>query len=170
MLVSITKSDEQSPPRNATGSRHLGQETLRIASAHTKTATRGAISQLYRKALREPAWAKRSRGLPRPPPPDPEEGRKRASLTPRGGMQGPGVAFREALRATAEGLKSPNIRATPGGYGGKPPGVAIIGVPTGARNAGSDAPTGDQSIDMNRTRKHPPVCQDPITTRSRERA
>src|SRR5215831_2817074 len=27
-------------------------------------------------------------------------------------------------------------RATPGGYGGKPPGVAIIGVPTGARNAG----------------------------------
>jgi hypothetical protein len=26
--------------------------------------------------------------------------------------------------------------ATPGGYGGKPPGVAIIGVPTGARNAG----------------------------------
>ncbi len=27
-------------------------------------------------------------------------------------------------------------RATPGGYGGKPPGVAFIGVPTGARNAG----------------------------------
>jgi hypothetical protein len=27
-------------------------------------------------------------------------------------------------------------RATPGGYGGKPPGVAIIGAPTGARNAG----------------------------------
>jgi hypothetical protein len=33
----------------------------------------------------------------------------------------------------------------PGGYGGKPPGIAIIGVPTGARNAGNGAPTGDQS-------------------------
>src|SRR5579859_447659 len=30
----------------------------------------------------------------------------------------------------------PEHRATPGGYGGKTPGVAIIGVPTGARNAG----------------------------------
>src|SRR5205823_7938211 len=33
-------------------------------------------------------------------------------------------------------LKGAEDRATPGGYGGKPPGVAIIGVPTGARNAG----------------------------------
>jgi hypothetical protein len=73
-----------------------------------------------------------------------------------------------ALRAPGEGPERPEHRATPGGYGGKPPGVAIIGVPTGARNAGSDAPTGDQSIDMNRTRKHPLVCQDPITTRSRD--
>ena len=32
--------------------------------------------------------------------------------------------------------KDPGHRATPGGYGGKPPGVAFIGVPTGARNAG----------------------------------
>jgi hypothetical protein len=75
-------------------------------------------------------------------------------------------------KSTASPRRSPpkagEHRATPGGYGGKPPGVAIIGVPTGARNAGSDAPTGDQSIDMNRTRKHPPVCQDPITTRSRD--
>jgi hypothetical protein len=51
-------------------------------------------------------------------------------------------------------------RATPGGYGGKPPGVAIIGVPTGARNAGSGALTGDQSTDMNGTRPTPLVCQD----------
>jgi hypothetical protein len=74
----------------------------------------------------------------------------------------------EHCEPPARGLKSPEHRATPGGYGGKPPGVAIIGVPTGARNAGSDAPTGDQSIDMNRTRKHPLVCQDPITTGSRD--
>ena len=67
-------------------------------------------------------------------------------------------------------LKGGEYRATPGGYGGKPPGVAIIGVPTGARNAGSGAPTGDQSTDMNATRKLPPMCQDPITTRSRDRA
>ena len=33
-------------------------------------------------------------------------------------------------------LKGAEDRATPGGYGGKPPGVAFIGVPTGARNAG----------------------------------
>ena len=52
------------------------------------------------------------------------------------------------------------IRATPGGYGGKPPGVAIIGLPTGARKAGSGALTGDQSTDMNRTRAAPCMCQD----------
>src|ERR1700748_2902148 len=46
-------------------------------------------------------------------------------------------------------------RATQGGYGGKPPCVAIIGVSTGARNAGKGAPTGDQSTDMNATRKQP---------------
>jgi hypothetical protein len=77
----------------------------------------------------------------------------------------------KALRAQGEGpLKGAEDRATPGGYGGKPPGVAIIGVPTGARNAGSGAPTGDQSTDMNATRKHPLVCQDPITTRSETEA
>ena len=57
-------------------------------------------------------------------------------------------------------------RATPGGYGGKPPGVAIIGVPTGARNAGSGAPTGDQSTDMNGTRPTPCMCQDLKTSKS----
>src|SRR5262245_28573333 len=85
---------------------------------------------------------------------------------PRGGSGGP--CPRKDPPSPRRGAKSPEHRATPGGYGGKPPGVAIIGVPTGARNAGSDAPTGDQSIDMNRTRKHPLVCQDPITTGSRD--
>jgi hypothetical protein len=42
---------------------------------------------------------------------------------------------------------TPEKRATLGGYGGKPPSVADISVPTGARNAGSGAPTGDQSTD-----------------------
>src|SRR6266568_624208 len=89
---------------------------------------------------------------------------------PTGGRPGGpgGCPPGRALRAPGEGAESPEHSATPGGYGGKPPGVACIGVPTGARNAGSDAPTGDQSIDMNRTRKHPLVCQDPITTRSRD--
>ena len=45
--------------------------------------------------------------------------------------------------------------ATPGGYGGNPPGVAIIGVPTGARNTGTGAPTGDQSAGTNRTPNPP---------------
>src|SRR5580693_9110869 len=57
-------------------------------------------------------------------------------------------------------------RATPGGYGGKPPGVAIIGVPTGARNAGSGALTGDQSTDMNGTRLTPCMCQVLVTIKS----
>ena len=65
------------------------------------------------------------------------------------------------------GPKAPRHGATPGGYGGKPPGVAFIGVPTGARNAGCGAPTGDQSTDMNATRKPPRMCQDPITSASR---
>jgi hypothetical protein len=82
---------------------------------------------------------------------------------------GSGVVPRGARRAIGEARhRRAKIRATPGGYGGKPPGVAIIGVPTGARNAGSGAPTGDQSTDMNATRKHPLVCHDPIATRSRQ--
>src|SRR6476619_992914 len=96
--------------------------------------------------------------------------RPTASTTPhRGPPGGPGGRPpEEHCEPLAKGQKSPEHSATPGGYGGKPPGVAFIGVPTGARNAGSDAPTGDQSIDMNRTRKHPLVCQDPIATRSRD--
>ncbi len=42
----------------------------------------------------------------------------------------------KALRITSKPAKAGENRATPGGYGGKPPGVAFIGVPTGARNAG----------------------------------
>ena len=98
--------------------------------------------------------------------------RRPTASTPYGQSAARGSGGSSPRKSTAShrraGLKAPEHRATPGGYGGKPPGVAIIGVPTGARNAGSDAPTGDQSIDMNRTRKHPPVCQDPITTRSRD--
>ena len=88
---------------------------------------------------------------------------------PRGGFRGvvPPGRRREPSRSRPEGGEH---RATPGGYGGKPPGVAIIGVPTGARNAGSGAPTGDQSTDMNVTRKRPRLCQDPITTESRDGA
>jgi hypothetical protein len=44
----------------------------------------------------------------------------------------------------------------------------IIGVQTGALNAGSGAPTGDQSTDMNGTRGAPPMCQDPMRMKSRE--
>ncbi len=46
-----------------------------------------------------------------------------------------------------------------GGYGNEPASVVVIVVPMGARNAGSGALTGrgDQSTDMNGTRK-PPVC------------
>ena len=40
------------------------------------------------------------------------------------------------------GPQAPDHGATPGGYGGKPPGVAFIGAPTGARNAGNWCPSG----------------------------
>src|ERR1022692_1922240 len=58
-------------------------------------------------------------------------------------------------------------RATPGGYGGKPPGVAYIGAPTGARNAGTGAPPGDQSTGKHVTPKPPLARQDRITSGSR---
>src|SRR5438045_2604602 len=86
----------------------------------------------------------------------------------RGDPGGLGGVPPESTASRWRGAVGPEREATPGGYGGKPPGVAFIGVPTGARNAGNSAPTGDQSIDMNRTRKHPLVWQDPLTTRSRD--
>ena len=46
-----------------------------------------------------------------------------------------GVAI-TACVALGKRLTVGKEKATPGGYGGKPPGVALIGVPTGARNAG----------------------------------
>jgi hypothetical protein len=57
-------------------------------------------------------------------------------------------------------------RATPGGYGGKPPGVAFIGAPTGARNAGNGAPAGDQSTGKHVTPNRPHVRQDRIRSES----
>src|SRR5579863_9921410 len=53
---------------------------------------------------------------------------------PGGGLRG--VSPRADTASPRRRPKGPEHRATPGGYGGKPPGVAIIGVPTGARNAG----------------------------------
>jgi len=59
-------------------------------------------------------------------------------------------------------------RATPGGYGGKPPGVAFIGAPTGARNAGNGAPAGDQSTGKHVTPNRPQVRQDRIRSESQD--
>jgi len=61
-------------------------------------------------------------------------------------------------------------RATPGGYGGKPPGVAFIGAPTGARNAGNGAPAGDQSTGKHVTPNRPHVRQDRIRSESADDA
>src|SRR5579875_1147558 len=49
---------------------------------------------------------------------------------------------RQANGAVAKPQNAAEHRATPGGYGGKPPGVAFIGAPTGARNAGYRCPSG----------------------------
>ena len=97
----------------------------------------------------------------------PSNANQKTRSLPHRGVRG--VAPGQTLRAPARGPQDPEHGATPGGYGGKPPGVAFIGVSTGARNAGSGAPTGDQSTDMNATRKPPRTCQDPITSASREK-
>ena len=98
-----------------------------------------------------------------------------------GGIRGPGP--RERARAArgpaaemgwAEGRATPPGKyrkawrsrqntgedgATPGGYGGKPPGVAFIGVPTGARNAGRCSDGGPEHR-MHVTPKTPLARQD----------
>src|SRR5438477_11959598 len=63
------------------------------------------------------------------------------------------------------GPKAGEDRATPGGYGGKPPGVAFIGVPTGARNAGRCSDGGPEHR-MHGTPKPPLVRQEPDYRRS----
>src|SRR6266700_1755818 len=144
----------------------------------TTTVSHHLLPDATRSKRQEPRSTKRTPDHPKDLTPATPP--KRANPPPRRGPTarrppqqwaasgGPGVVPPEEHCEPPARRKCAEHRATPGGYGGKPPGVAIIGVPTGARNAGSDAPTGDQSIDMNRTRKHPPVCQDPITTRSRD--
>ena len=83
----------------------------------------------------------------------------------------PAANNKESRRPTAKcrgkgfGIK----RATPGGYGGKPPGVAFIGAPTGARNAGIGAPAGDQSTGMHVTPIRPHVRQERIRSESGDR-
>ena len=71
--------------------------------------------------------------------------------------------------ATGYARNATQKRATPGGYGGKPPGVAFIGAPTGARNAGNGAPAGDQSTGKHVTPNRPQVRQDRIRSESADR-
>ncbi len=53
-----------------------------------------------------------------------------------------GVAPRADTASHPEGPRGSEHGATPGGYGGKPPGVAFIGVPTGARKRRQRCPDG----------------------------
>ena len=62
-----------------------------------------------------------------PAEPGPRPQTRRHAGGSGGRPEGNSASHREARHRRAK------IRATPGGYGGKPPGVAIIGVPTGAR-------------------------------------
>ena len=71
---------------------------------------------------------------------------------------GSGGIPREKTASHGEaGHRAGEDRATPGGYGGKPPGVAFIGVPTGARNAGTVLQRGTRAptIMLHRTS---PLC------------
>jgi hypothetical protein len=177
----VAKAPKGPPPAVV---RSWRQRRLRIVdTAPEKQATRPTAST---RASRPPASTQATRPTASPQATRPtasppgkqangehprEAGHRRAPSRRAGHAGGPGgrppERHCEPQRSRPKGGED---RATPGGYGGKPPGVAIIGVPTGARNAGSGAPTGDQSTDMNATRKLPPMCQDPITTRSRDRA
>src|SRR6185437_2573081 len=72
LLVSITKSDEQSPPRYATNPLSQGQETLRIALARTITPTLAPPhADDHQSIPRTPAEPPRRPGSPRPGPPAP---------------------------------------------------------------------------------------------------
>ena len=112
-------------------------------------------------------------GNNRPGPPHPRRNTAGAHTPPRGrrwrpqppqrpiGRQGapggiPPEKHREPWRSRP---KADEDRATPGGYGGKPPGVAFIGVPTGARNAGRCSDGGPEHR-MHVTPKPPLVRQD----------
>ena len=149
------RDQPRAPDRTSPAPRqdHRGQAHPRQNQASPQNRTSPAPPQNKARAPRRasPAFPRNQARIPTRRP----EGR-------HAGIRGSSPGNTEARQRRAK------IRATPGGYGGKPPGVAIIGVPTGARNAGSGALTGDQSTDMNATRKHPLVCQDPIATRSRE--
>ena len=103
-----------------------------------------------------------------------EAGRAARSPGVRPGGQAPGRRRPVARRARADPRKyhePPQSRqntgedgATPGGYGGKPPGVAFIGVPTGARNAGRCSDGGPEHH-VHVTTKPPLVRQDRIPRR-----
>src|SRR5499427_3095109 len=82
----------------------------------------------------------------------------------RGRADGSGLTLTRAEmpQAGRSRLNACEDRATPGGYGGKPPGVAFIGVPTGARNAGRCSDGGPEHR-MHVTPKPPLVRQDHIT-------
>ena len=161
MITRATLGHPPNPAPPAQRDRHEIRHPARGTQAEplnpSQATHRSRPSQNYSRAERSDSPTQK---LADGAPPAPHRG-------PRGGSGGPSPRTGTASPRRSR-VKSGEHRATPGGYGGKPPGVAIIGVPTGARNAGSDAPTGDQSIDMNGTRKHPPVCQDPITTGSRD--
>src|SRR5215472_12646841 len=79
--------------------------------------------------------ATRGPGCPRgkhsePPGRSPEGSEHRAT-------RGPGCPRGKHSEPPGRSPEGSEHRATPGGYGGKPPGVAFIGAPTGARNAGN---------------------------------
>jgi hypothetical protein len=117
---------------------------------------------------RTQAWSDRGSGGLSPRGKYCEPSGRRSKTSEHRATGGPGVSPRgKYCEPSGRRSKTSEHRATPGGYGGKPPGVAFIGVPTGARNAGSGAPTGDQSTGMHVTRNPPHVCQAPITSPSR---
>jgi hypothetical protein len=152
-IISATPQDHQSPARKITGTRPERSPGSRSQDPRRRDPRSAAGPKTSR------ATEVRSRIQANEERPPLRRGhasvRDLTAPSPKGVTSHAGAA-----------IKTSELRATPGGYGGKPPGVAFIGVPTGARNAGSGAPTGDQSTDMNVTRKRPLVCQDLITTRS----
>ena len=98
--------------------------------------------------------------------PDQDSGeglRSRGDVRRPGGRssEGAGKVIRDAAKFQRKPRK---VKSGAGWIRGQSTRRRIIGVPTGARNTGKGAPTGDQSAGTNRTPKPPAVSQENVTT------
>jgi len=135
--------------------RHPPGPGARAAQTATRAATGTGASPAYGVT---PQVAKPPQGIAGSQRPGP----RRPAPQAQGDRGSGGIPPEKHCEPRRSRPKADEDRATPGGYGGKPPGVAFIGVPTGARNAGRCSDGGPEHR-MYVTPKPPLARQDEIT-------